>query len=269
MRAFLLLCTLVTSLSACSEQPEPREAVVPETKQDAAFDAWLDDFRRDARAQGISNATLDDALVGIGYNSRVIRLDRKQPEGKLTLEQYLKKVINNHRIEKGRALYKEHATLLNEVSNKYGVPPQYIVALWGIETNYGSNMGSFSVVESLATLAYDGRRSKYFRGELINALKIIDNGHTDAYNMVGSWAGAMGQSQFMPSSFLSYAVDYNGDGKRDIWSSKPDVFASIANYLNRHGWSQNKKKNFDVIMKWNRSTYFATAVMQLADSIAQ
>ena len=187
----------------------------------------------------------------------------------MTQEQYLARVISDQRIMRGRELFAEHRPLLDEVSGKYGVPPQYIVALWGIETSYGDNTGGFSVVESLATLAYDGRRSEYFRGELINALKILDGGHIAAYDMSGSWAGAMGQCQFMPGSFLSYAEDYDGDGRRDIWDTQADIFASIANYLRQNGWNADRDNNFNVLLKWNRSRYFATAVMQLADSIGK
>lgn len=268
MRNFFFLCSLVLVVSACGDgQVIKKERTI--RQNEVAFNAWLKDFRADAQSHNISKATLDDALMGVFYNERVIELDRKQPEGTMTLEQYLAKVISNQRIKKGRALYKKHQNVLQRISGKYNVPPQVIVALWGIETSYGEYTGNFSIVESLATLAYDGRRSEYFRGELINALKIINDGHISAYDMTGSWAGAMGQCQFMPSSFLSYAVDYNDDGRRDIWKTKPDIFASIANYLHKHGWSNNRKKDFDVILKWNRSRYFATAVMQLADSIAK
>lgn len=206
------------------------------TDAPAEFAAWLAALRADALKQGISQPTVTAALSGLAPLPRVIELDRRQPEFTLTLRQYLERAISNARVNQARAKYAEHKALLDEVGRKYGVQPRFIVALWGIETNFGQNTGGFSVVQALATLAYDGRRSAYFRGELINALKIIDAGHISAASMRGSWAGAMGQNQFMPSSFLSYAQDYNGDGKRDIWTTTADVFASTANYLKQSGW---------------------------------
>ena len=200
------------------------------------FSAWLAALRADALKQGISQPTVTAALGNVSPLARVIELDRRQPEFTLTLRQYLERAVNQARVNQARAKLAENRALLEEVGRKYGVQPRFIVALWGIETNFGSNTGGFSVVQALATLAYDGRRSDYFRGELMNALKIIDAGHVSAANMKGSWAGAMGQNQFMPSSFLSYAQDYNNDGRRDIWTTPADVFASTANYLKQSGW---------------------------------
>lgn len=209
--------------------------------QAADFQSWLTDFKADAARQGISQATIDGALTNLTPIPRVVELDRKQPEGRLTFAQYRTNVVNKARITKGRALYKEHQAILTEVSKKYGVQPQYIVSLWGIETNFGGYTGGFSITQALATLAHDGRRSDFFRKELINALKIQDEGHITNDNMKGSWAGAMGQSQFMPSSFLNFAVDHDQDGKKDIWGTKADVFASAANYLSRSGWKGDER----------------------------
>ena len=208
---------------------------------DSKFDSWLEDFKKEAIRKGISESTVNKATKGIKPIPRIIELDRKQPEGTMTFAQYKKRVISDARIAQGKRLYKEHRELLEKVSAQYGVPAQFIVALWGIETSYGNNTGGFSVVSALATLAYDGRRSKFFRKELINALKIIDAGHISHSNMKGSWAGAMGQNQFMPSSFHAFAIDGNGDGKRDIWTSLPDVFASTANYLSKSGWKEDQR----------------------------
>ncbi len=300
-----------------------------------SFQNWLADFKKEAISKGISEQTVNQAFTGVKPIPRIIELDRKQPEGTMTFAKYQQRVISDARIAQGRKLYKKHRTLLDEAAKKYGVPAPYIVALWGIETSYGNNTGGFGVVEALSTLAHDGRRSSFFRKELINALKIIDAGHITHQNMKGSWAGAMGQNQFMPSSFHAYAVDGNGDGKRDIWSSLPDVFASTANYLSSSGWKEDERwgravklpspnryseediglgtkktlaawkkigvilpngnpipvvagmkasivtpdgingpaylvyDNYRVIMKWNKSTYFATSVGLLADAIAQ
>jgi membrane-bound lytic murein transglycosylase B len=204
-----------------------------------SFEQWRESFKQQALSQGINLNLLNQAFASVYPDPRIIRLDRKQPEGTLTLDRYLANTVTPSRVEQGRALYQRHKMLLDEIGTHYGVPPSFIVALWGIETSYGQNTGGFHVVEALATLAYDGRRHEYFRGELLNALKIVQDGHISLAAMQGSWAGAMGQSQFMPSSFLSYAVDYNRDGRKDIWNTQADVFASIANYLKTIGWDAN------------------------------
>ncbi|MBO21687.1 MAG: lytic transglycosylase [Rhodospirillaceae bacterium] len=203
---------------------------------DPQFLAWLEGLRADARANGISDSTLDRSLVDVAPIPRVIELDRHQPESTITFETYQARIVSPTRIKNGRAKLVQHRALLDEVATKFGVQPRFIVALWGIETNFGQFTGGFPVIHALATLAYDGRRSKYFRGELLKALQIVEEGHIDPARMKGSWAGAMGQSQFMPSSFLSFAHDYDGDGAKDIWNTQADVFASAANYLRGVGW---------------------------------
>lgn len=224
-------------------QASPSPAVTPgvTAKEKADFAQWLKDFRSEARVAGISEKTLKAALDDVSEPiPRVVELDRKQPESTITFDQYLERIVNTNRIERGRTLLLENQALLNSVSTQYNVPPQYIVALWGIETDYGRVTGGYSVVGALATLAFEGRRAQFFRTELLKALKIIDEGHIAAGNMLGSWAGAMGQSQFMPSSFLSFAQDGNNDGRKDIWTTLPDVFASIANYLSSSGWKADR-----------------------------
>jgi membrane-bound lytic murein transglycosylase B len=201
------------------------------------FDQWLATLREEARVEGISEATLDEALFGLEPVEEIIERDRNQVERRITFRTYKERVLSPERVARGRELYEEHRALLDRVAADYGVQPRFIVALWGIESTYGSYKGQHPVVASLATLAFDGRRASFFRGELLQALRIIDAGDIKAADMTGSWAGAMGQSQFMPSSYQAYAVDYDGDGRRDIWSSLPDVFASIANYLARAGWN--------------------------------
>jgi membrane-bound lytic murein transglycosylase B len=212
-------------------------AVRPAAAETPAFEAWLAELRQDALAAGISGGTLDTALAGIAPIERVVELDRRQPEGRFTFQQYNQRVLSQSRIERGQQLYREHRELLERVAADYGVQARFIVALWGIESSYGSYDGDFPVIAALATLAYDGRRASFFRSELLKALQIVDRGDIALERMTGSWAGAMGQSQFMPSSYHAYAVDYDGDGRRDIWTSLPDVFASIANYLARAGWN--------------------------------
>ena len=209
-----------------------------------SFSDWQAELRTEALSKGISANTFDTAFAGIAPIERVLELDRSQPEFTLTLETYLNKVVSATRVKKARQKLEEHRGILKEVSEKFGVQPRFIVALWGIETNFGQHTGGFSVIAALSTLAYDGRRSAYFREELFNALQIIEEGHISAAEMKGSWAGAMGQSQFMPSSFLNYSYDYNGDGRRDIWTTQHDVFASIANYLGSVGWRSD--------MTWGR-----------------
>ena len=201
-----------------------------------SFAEWREGVRSEALGLGISTAIFDAAFVDVEPIPRVIELDRSQPEVTLTFDQYVERVVPESRVAKGRKLLAEHRDLLEPIGRKYGVPPRFIVALWGIETNFGQYLGGFPVIASLATLAYDGRRSAYFRQELLHALRILEDGHITPEAMMGSWAGAMGQSQFMPSSFVNYAVDHDGDGRRDIWGTQGDVFASAANYLAQAGW---------------------------------
>src|SRR5215510_11895792 len=216
--------------------------------QQRDFATWLQELRAEALALGIRVQTLDAALTGLQPLARVLELDRKQPEETLTYAQYLERTLPASRVQKGRRLLNENRALLQEIGAKYGVPPGVIVALWGMETDFGRMTGNFSVLAALATLAYDGRRSALFRRELLDALKIVDAGYVRPEAMTGSWAGAMGQNQFMPSSFLQYAVDYNGDGRRDIWTTLADVFASTANYLARSGWQEHAPWGYRVVL---------------------
>lgn len=221
-----------TLLLFASSLAAPRTAAADKP----AFDVWLRDLQREAAANGIGKATIDSALVGLKPIPRVIELDRRQPEFTLTFQQYIDRVVPQSRVEKGKQRLNENRELLERISKKYGVQSRFIVAFWGIETDFGRVTGGFPVIAALATLAYDGRRSSYFRKELMYALEIVDRGHIGAKEMMGSWAGAMGQAQFMPSSFKSFAVDGDGDGRIDLWTNKADVFASAANYLARSGW---------------------------------
>jgi membrane-bound lytic murein transglycosylase B len=295
------------------------------------FAAWVAGFRAEAAAAGVSKATLDAAFDGVEPLDEVIERDRRQVESRMDFVTYRKRVLSDDRVAQGRRLMAEHRDLLQRVARDFGVQPRFIVALWGIESTFGAYKGTFPVVDALATLAWDGRRASFFRSELMHTLKILDAGDIAVGDMKGSWAGAMGQSQFMPSSFVRFAVDYDGDGRRDIWSSTPDVLASIANYLAKAGWTDRYTwgrevmapsslgselvglevrkqldgwqelgvrrkngdplpqvpidaslvwmddrsgpaflvyKNFRVLMAWNRSTYFAATVGELADRLA-
>jgi membrane-bound lytic murein transglycosylase B len=229
LRVALPLLAAAAALLLSLAQPRSAEAA-------ADFATWLEDLRAEAAGRGIKQATLDAAFAGVQPIPRVIELDRRQPEFTLTFPEYLDRVVPQSRVERGRALLREHAALLDAVAGKYNVQPRFIVALWGVESDFGRITGGFKVIAALATLAYDGRRSEFFRGELLNALEILDQGHIAPQDMLGSWAGAMGQSQFMPSSFLNFAQDHDGDGRRDIWDTQGDIFASIANYLAQSGW---------------------------------
>jgi len=203
------------------------------------FDAYVASLKADARRIGISAATVERALSGLHPNHRVIELDRNQPESKLTWQQYKSRLVSADRIARGRPLYRKYQTLLARVSERYGVSPGVIMGIWALESDYGVQMGGFKVIDCLVTLCWEGRRRAYFHPQLMDALKIVDHGDIPPERMIGSWAGAMGQTQFMPDVFIKYAVDYSGTGKRDIWTDMPDVFASTANCLAGEGWKPN------------------------------
>jgi membrane-bound lytic murein transglycosylase B len=243
-----LLAASTLSLPACAanEQAAPtvtNEPAAPVTADAAPakpdFESWKADLRAEALAKDISPATFDAAFAGVAPIPRIIELDRYQPERTKSFAEYRKGSVSDTRVARGRAMLAENRTLLEEIGAQYGVQPRFIVALWGLETNYGSNTGGFSVIAALATLAYDDRRPTFFRKELLLALQILQEGHIAPADMKGSWAGAMGQAQFMPSSFTRFAEDHNGDGHRDIWGTRADVFASAARYLSSVGWSDN------------------------------
>ena len=224
------------------------------------WDKWIVDFKTEAVSDGLSLETVNSALANVKFVRRVIELDRHQPEFTMTFKNYLRRVTPDSRVKKGKALLIKHKDILDKVSKEFNVQPQYIVSLWGIETDFGKLTGGFNVIDSLATLAFEGRRAKYFRKELFNAIRILDENHITIDKMTGSWSGAMGQPQFMPSSFLNYAIDYNRDSKRDIWNTKADVFASIANYLQDVGWDGTSTwgrevklpKNFNINYEKNK-----------------
>ncbi len=214
---------------------------VPAKNAGEDFTVWLETFRVEARSAGISQETLNSALAGVrGPLPYVIDLDRKQPESTQSLEGYLATRVNEIRITNGRRMMSRYPTWLGRAEQKYGVQRRFLVALWGIETNYGGHSGNVPIIQALVTLAHDVRRSSYFRKELLDALHILDAGHIRLKRMKGSWAGAMGQCQFMPSSFRRYAVDADGDGRINIWDSVPDVLASAANYLKQVGWQDDQ-----------------------------
>lgn len=213
----------------------------PASAQQGSFESFLEGVRTEARRGGVSAATLQRALSGIRPNDRVVELDRRQPESTLTWEGYRDRIVNQVRIDNGRRAYADNRALLDSLQGRFRVPGRFMVAIWGMETNYGANTGGFGVVEALATLAWEGRRAAFFRGELMAALRILEAGHVAPERMRGSWAGAMGHPQFMPSSFERLAVDADGDGRKDIWDSRADALGSIANYLARSGWREDER----------------------------
>lgn len=221
---------------------------VPARAQTGSFDGFLAGVRADARKAGISAQTLDAALAGVSANQKVIERDRRQAESTMTWLRYRTLVISDQRIQEGRKAVVANRDLLRRVADRFNVSPKVIAGIWGIESGYGAIQGDFRVVEATATLAWEGRRAAYFRGELMAALRILEQGNITPARMLGSWAGAMGQPQFMPTSFLTYAADFDGDGKRDIWGNRGDVFASVANYLARSGWRGEESWGQPVIL---------------------
>ncbi|WP_414931345.1 lytic murein transglycosylase [Vibrio europaeus] len=299
---------------------------------EVSFEQYVEGLKQEARTNGISEQIINQAFDNVTHKSRAVKADKNQPEKKLTLDEYIPRAVPDWKVKQAKALYKEHYAELSRIGEEYGVQPRFIVALWGVESNFGKFTGNYPVIDALSTLAYDGRREAFFRKETMAALQILQEGHISVSDFKGSWAGAMGQCQFMPSSFLSYAADGSGDGKKDIWNTEADVFASAANYLSQSGWNdkftwgrqvklpqgfdmdlegrvEGKEKtlaewnqlgitrydgsslpqvdvdawltapdnangrvylvynNYNVLMKWNRSYYFALAVSHLADRI--
>jgi lytic murein transglycosylase len=240
---------LVASFLAGCAAPTAREptltplaGTMPETANSAdvahqqAFLAWVAAFRASALTAGISEATLGKGLDGVRFLPRVIELDRAQPEFTRTVWDYLDRTVTAQRVTQGRSMLLRARREAPNVFESQPVPPEVVVAIWGMESNYGSNIGDTSTIDALATLGFEGRRASWAKGELLSALRIIDRGDITRERMIGSWAGAMGQTQFLPSSFLAHAVDGDGDGRRDIWDSLPDVIASTAQYLASAGW---------------------------------
>ena len=250
MRVAPAVCGLVLLLA---QQVAP----VPPLPQ-PSFEEWLSGVRAEALTRGIRTATLDQALAGLEPVPTVLQRDRTQAELVQTLDQYLAQRISKKVVSTAQSMRQTHATLLAEVSEKYGVPQGILVSIWGLESNFGRFSGVRPTIATLATLAYDPRRAAMFRNELFDALRILDSGDVEPAAMRGSWAGALGQPQFMPSSFLLYAQDFDRDGKRDIWKSTPDVFASIANYLSAHGWNREQA--------WGREVRVPGAVL---DSLSE
>jgi len=259
--AWLALLMLVAAcLASCASAPSPatsppgtvtvddrpKDGAAGAAELQQAFNRWVTGFRAKARAAGIDEATLRAALDDVQYLPRVVELDRAQPEFTRSVWDYLDSAVSPKRVTMGQDKLLLHRSEAEAASARYGVPPGIVIAIWGIESNYGGNYGNIPTIDALATLGFEGRREDWARGQMLAALKIIQRGDIERAQMVGSWAGAMGQTQFLPSVYLAHAVDADGDGRRDIWDSMPDVMASTANFLAHSGWQAGQPWGVEV-----------------------
>lgn len=262
-RRFLPTLVLATALAA----PAPATAATC----GGDFTGWLATFRHEAAAQGIAERTIASALDGITPDRTVLARDRSQRVFRQSFEEFSGRMVPP-RLGRGRAMMKRHGSLLARIEQRYGVPGAVLVAIWGLETDFGANIGTFPTIRALATLAHDCRRPEMFRPELVDALRIVQRGDLSADGMRGAWAGELGQTQFMPSSYIKFAVDFDGDGRRDLLHSAADVLASTANYLAGYGWARGKpwdpgSANFAVIRAWNKSEVYARTIASFADQL--
>jgi lytic murein transglycosylase len=237
------------------------------------FQSWLDDFKTEAASKGISQPTINSSLNGLTLDQSVLSRDHSQKVFDQTFEQFSSRMVPP-RLTRGANMLKQYGSVLSRVEDTYGVPGEVLVAIWGLETDFGINIGKFPTLRSLATLAYDCRRAELFRGELLDALRIIDRGDMSAADMHGAWAGEIGQTQFMPSNYVKYAVDFDANGKRDLLRSAPDVLASTANFLASHGWQKGKdwqpgSPNFPVLQEWNKSDVYSRTVATFATQLGK
>ncbi len=258
--AFFLMSTSSAFSAACGNGP-------------AGFEAWKQDFIANSSRYRLKQRTVQSALKNVKYSSKVVRLDRNQKSFKLSFKQFYAKRVNNAMIRKGKRLGQTYARLFSRIEKKYGVPAPVILAIWGLETNFGGYLGNMPVLQSLATLAYDCRRSKFFTNELVSALIIVQRRDMTPGEMRGAWAGEIGQTQFLASSYVKYAVDYDRDGRRDLIRSVPDVLASTANYLKKKGWRRGQPwgpgtANYRVIREWNKASVYVQTISVMADKIA-
>lgn len=259
LSAALCLCLSGVAHAAPEQSTSPKQRpalaaeegtiVLAQSTSNISFQRWIDGFRARARAAGIRDSVFNAAFQGVRYNTDIIRRDRNQSEFTKQIWEYLDSAASDTRVKNGRAALRENRRVLNEIEARYGVEAEVVTAVWGLESAYGAFRGNEPLIEALATLAYDGRRGRFFESQLIAALKIIQSGDVPPSRMTGSWAGAMGHTQFIPTSYLSYAVDFRGDGKRDIWSDDPtDALASTAAYLKRFGWTKGQPWGVEVVL---------------------
>lgn len=242
-------------------------------KSAGGFSNWLQDFKQEARGRGISDKTLARSFKGVGYDKRVIRRDRSQRSFKLSFNQFYKRRVGSYLMKRARSKLRKHGSLLRGIEKRYGVPPEILVSIWGLETNFGRDgAGKYSIIQSIATLSYDCRRSKFFQRHLHAALRIVQKGDMSPSQLRGGWAGEIGQVQFLPDSYDRYAVDYDGNGRRDLVNSVPDILASTANYLRSHGWKRGASwqpgtANYAAIKEWNRADVYARTIAVMADKL--
>ncbi len=264
--ALALALGLTVALPAAAQR-------APACENTGDFGEWLAAFRQDAVRQGIRPRTLEAALGGVTFDPKVIVADRNQRAFRMSFEEFSASRIPP-RLKRARSLMQRNAQLLSRIEARFGVPGAVVVAIWGLETDFGANTGKMSTLRSLATLAYDCRRTEMFRAELIHALELVQGGDLTPGQMRGAWAGELGQTQFMPSSYVKFAVDFDGDGKRNLIGSTADVLASTANYLKGYGWRAGQPwdegtANFDVIRQWNRSPVVAKTIAAFADQLSR
>jgi lytic murein transglycosylase len=257
----VLLCGVTSGRAASCNDP-------------SGFADWLEQFKSEASAVGISARTIAAALDDVTYDRNTVSHDRGQRVFRQSFEEFSGRMVNAYRIRKGASLMRQYANVFARIDRDFGVPAPIIVAIWGLETDFGANVGNFATIRSLATLAYDCRRSEMFKGELLDALRIVDHGDMVPNAMHGAWAGEIGQTQFMPSSYIKFAVDYDGTGRRDLIHSVPDVLASTAKYLASYGWQRGQgwapgEPNFPIIQIWNKSQIYSKTIALLATRIAE
>jgi lytic murein transglycosylase len=238
----------------------------------SGFKAWVESFKRDAAAQGISQRTINAALGNVRYSTATIRLDRNQKVFKQSFAQFSGRMIPP-RLNRAKSMLAKHAGIFGRVEQQFGVPKEIVVAIWGLESDFGAVRGNASVISAVATLAYDCRRSDFFRGQLVDALRVVDRGDLTPQQMVGGLHGELGQTQFLPSSYYAFAVDFDGNGHRDLIRSTADVLASTANYLHGYGWRKGASwmpgsANFNVIKQWNKSDVYSRTVAEFARQLA-
>jgi lytic murein transglycosylase len=236
------------------------------------FEAWLADFKAEAAAKGISQSAIASGLNGVTLDRAILSRDHSQQVFSQSFEEFSGRMVPP-RLTRGANMMKQYGSVLSRIEESYGVPGEVLVAIWGLETDFGVNIGKFPTIRSLATLAHDCRRSDLFRAELMDALRLIERGDLQASEMHGAWAGEIGQTQFMPSNYIKFAVDFDNNGRRDLLHSAPDVLASTANYLASFGWQRGKgwepgSANFNVIQQWNKSEVYAKTVAYFATQLA-
>lgn len=241
-------------------------------KDPSQFPVWLESFKAYARSQGISDRTIQIAFQGVTYDPQVIRLDRNQKHFKQPFEVYSKRVVSPGRVARGKQLMQQYSRTLDRIEQTYGVPGPILISIWGMETDFGAGSGNMPTIRSVSTLAFDCRRTEFFQDQLIDALKIVERGDLSPPEMRGAWAGELGQTQFMPSSYVRFAVDFDGDGHADLRHSPNDVLASTANYLKGYGWQRGGSwepgsANFNVLKQWNKADVYSRSAALFADKL--